>query len=704
MELRMGWFKRKRTAVAPPTRNQSVDELIANMNQTWAGTGGTVNRELSGEEAMRHYYGWQYAAAVALAESVMMTPWEVETYDGETWVAEPTHHMADVFGFANPYMTGEEMQYWMIVETVFRGKTVWQIVFDANGMPSELWPMVGAVTHKTAVVAGPDGKRRVELTGWKQEYRDKHGKTISQTYEPAEVLYHRIPRPGTMFGGYGSAQAAGSMIKLWEQIIDSEWAAFKQGIFPFAILMMDEPDSARRDAALEKFNDKYAGAKNTGKAIGLNRGKVDIQWPQTKPREMGYRQSEESTRDNTLGIMRTPPAILGMSKDYNRANIEGIEAIWGKWRVAPTVRMLDARLNQDLIQPYFADPPTRIRHYPSIPADREADLKQDQLDLMWGAMTPGDLAKKRGLPADFEGADTRYQPSGAVPIGTVPAAPEPEEEEEEEEEQSIHGMPLGETYTQRGERERQAVSRAFIKAKLRTQARYRAAVRAHFAWVEKATLAAWSDIKETYEQQALPEQVDNVLTPEGLAADMAERVGPSAREGIVLGGEFNRSFVGSAKEFPFNESMPGARAAVAEATSPARFAGIAGETRRQMTATVLAGIEQGETWDELRLRIVQKFGIMKESRAANIATTESTKVWNAGGQAFRDEYALEFKEWICSFVNSRETHMQADGAIVGNGEMFSVGDDSMAYPGEGGLAEENCNCNCAAVPSRGPAT
>lgn len=53
------------------------------------------------------------------------------------------------------------------------------------------------------------------------------------------------------------------------------------------------------------------------------------------------------------------------------------------------------------------------------------------------------------------------------------------------------------------------------------------------------------------------------------------------------------------------------------------------------------------------------------------------------------------KTWICQFINSRDTHMEAHGQQVAAGEFFTIGGFPAEYPGDMNLpASETVNCQC----------
>ena len=191
---------------------------------------------------------------------------------------------------------------------------------------------------------------------------------------------------------------------------------------------------------------------------------------------------------------------------------------------------------------------------------------------------------------------------------------------------------------------------------------------------------------------------DEILDPEDAAERMATALHSMNQSGLVLGGQFQRELLGAdGGTLPWTARNDAINKYMADYGS-SRYLSVATETHRQMTKTVADAVREQKTWKETRSLVTQKFGQMADYRSANIATTESTRLYGAGGQAFRETYNITHKQWAASFVNTRDTHADADGQIVRNDEPFRVGADSMQFPGDGTLAEENCNCNCVSIP------
>jgi len=641
------------------------------------------NSTLNQSEVATKFFRWQYAAAVAIAESIMAVPWEIQKLEKDEWVAAPEHPMNTVFSNVNFWMTSEEFRYWAGLDLVMIGESYWRIVLNGLNEPAELWPILG---NMEPVLETEDGVSK--LVSWKHTYIDSksHGQK-EELVDPELVIYLRCPKPRDIWKGYGAFQAAGASIEIDEQVLKSEWSTFKQGVFTSVVLNLNNSlvkGSLKRRQFMRKFNEMYSGAANQGKAIGIPEG-VTLNWPK-RVNEFAFVKSEEGVRDNILGTLRVPPAILGMQQDVNRASAEAIEYIFSKYRIQPMIAMIEARLNQDLFYRYFDDT-LRVRFQTVIPANREIELQEEDTYLRNGVLTINEVRAKHGY-AEVDWGHVPLLPAAMIPFGT---APEPAQQ----------GLGLQKQQVTREQRSH--IAREFAKAKADTQKKFELAYQDIFRELGKELIDAWATVKEEEVQKwiiqdkpKIPKAVSKVLDVDKLAAKIEKQTKDINRKGVFLGGNFERDISGEA-ESVWDESLEEIDAASKKYAADYKELGKV--TREEYVETINRGIQEHETLDELKLRIVAKTGMMVESRANAIATTESTKLFGAGEQAFRNVNQVPYKRWICSFVNSRQSHIDADNQTVKNGEMFRVGSDSMMFPGTGSQAKENVNCSCCAVGS-----
>ena len=102
----------------------------------------------------------------------------------------------------------------------------------------------------------------------------------------------------------------------------------------------------------------------------------------------------------------------------------------------------------------------------------------------------------------------------------------------------------------------------------------------------------------------------------------------------------------------------------------------------------------GKTWRDRMLEYYENGGTMAD--VIRIAETESHRDSNAGAYETAKAAGATTKVWHCMMLpTSRDTHVYLDGVTAPiDGEFYSFKGGSTMYPGEWGIAEEDCNCLC----------
>jgi HK97 family phage portal protein len=87
-------------------------------------------------------------------------------------------------------------------------------------------------------------------------------------------------------------------------------------------------------------------------------------------------------------------------------------------------------------------------------------------------------------------------------------------------------------------------------------------------------------------------------------------------------------------------------------------------------------------------------------RAERVARTNVIAVNNASAQDVYVENGVQKHEWLSTAdERTRDDHAEADGQVVAIGEPFSIGGESLMYPGDpSGSADETINCRCTILP------
>lgn len=125
-------------------------------------------------------------------------------------------------------------------------------------------------------------------------------------------------------------------------------------------------------------------------------------------------------------------------------------------------------------------------------------------------------------------------------------------------------------------------------------------------------------------------------------------------------------------------------------------------TRETLKTTLREGVALGEDIGAIRERISAVYTEAGGFRAETIARTEVGASQNFGRNAEMLNQKVEKKVWVATFSNTRDAHAEADGQVVGANEAYSVGGESLDYPGDPSGSPENViNCQCSSSPTLG---
>ena len=639
---------------------------------------------------LRDYFRrWQYAAATAIADAACMVEHEVQTFDGEGWSEDPSHPLALLLRRPNAWVPFRFMLNLMFLDLTFgSGEHYWYVVHDGMEAPSELWPVLGDMK------AVPSKEKLIDH--YLLTVNTEAGQ-VRKIYQVDEIVPFMLPQFQSILQGFSPMMAAAGSVKTDDQILLAQWNAFKQGIFPLYVLIMSEKDPAKRAVMREQFESLYAGARKAGKTIAIS-STMELKQVSTSPREMDFMQASRQIQEAVSGMFRVPGIMMGLTKDVqNRATAEAAEYVFARWNLSPKLALVEDSTNMHLALREW-DERVRVKFY--SPVAEDADRERSDVDMLSRtfALSPNEVRERYGWePAPW--GNVPFIPLGMMPYGEPPPeTPAPGLQRMAEEQAKPKGYPI---------EIRRIIAHRHNDWQQKFAKGYQKAWRGIFAGLEENFLAEF-DKEPPGAQNLWPEQgggvpmVDRWLNPDSVAKFMYDKSKPHTVRGLLLGGDFDGQLVSLPKGKKWDASSD-ALVAATRTFDKAHYYEVASTTHKLMTDVVAKAVEERATWSELRARIVTKFGEMKESRAANIATTETTKLMNAGGQAFRTEFDIDLKQWVTSFVNSRDTHIAMDGEPpIPNNKPFQVGDDTMMYPGQGRLAEENCNCNCVsvAVPSK----
>lgn len=124
------------------------------------------------------------------------------------------------------------------------------------------------------------------------------------------------------------------------------------------------------------------------------------------------------------------------------------------------------------------------------------------------------------------------------------------------------------------------------------------------------------------------------------------------------------------------------------------------KVRRKIRQAFVTAFKKGETFDQLTARI-QKIMNSEAYAARRIVQTEATRIESIAKQQAAEDIEAQtgrsiYKQWICTFQNSRDSHIFLHGSTVPLHDDFQAFGGPMQYPGDDSRVgpEEIINCRC----------
>lgn len=151
-------------------------------------------------------------------------------------------------------------------------------------------------------------------------------------------------------------------------------------------------------------------------------------------------------------------------------------------------------------------------------------------------------------------------------------------------------------------------------------------------------------------------------------------------------------------------TLPAAQVSEALRVRENRIMGAGEKVWESIKNEIQAGIDAGDTTDELADRVRSKFSELDKGRALVIAKTETTAIYETGRDMVFHLAGVTHTQWLTSGLgNERLSHLGANHQIREMGKAFLVGGYELYYPGDPEAPpKEVINCNCVRVAVANP--
>lgn len=538
----------------------------------------------------------------------------------------------------------------------------------------------------------PDAKNYVK----EYRYRPPQGGEI--TFTPEEIVLFRDFNPKSQYRGHAPIRSA-------RYVVDSdqfaeEWNRdfFNNNAVPRAVVTSDNELSDSAFARLKAtWNETFKGRGKNDKTAVLEGG-AKVQVLSQTAKDMDFVSLGEKNIQRICTAFRVPKALLGIDLDLNRASAETMAYVFARWTIAPKLRALAEKLNNDYLPLFNLTGNGRWFFKFDDPDGVSSEEKNARYKTLFstGAISPNEIRAEEGLP-DIDGGEEPLVSAGMIPLSLandigeaiidpdtdVPGVGEPDDKKTVDSKKKAFRL----------EGEKREAVRGIRDAKLkRMQRKYQLKAKSLFETQKKMTLDRldrWYASKSI--EKRAPQMEDLWEEPEAVALTM-KLFEPLNLNLIKLSGDDTLDLITDGSELDY------ARARLAAKNMTIIFAKrISKTTEDALRVTIQQGIAAGEGAAGMADRVKKVFTEASIGRALVIGRTESTKAYSLGTLEGMKQGGARKKEWLTSHDDDvRTTHWENE--FEGPIDINATFSNGCTAPGEGGPAGEVINCRCTLIP------
>lgn len=635
----------------------------------------------------------------------------------------------------NPVQSNQQFFQFLFMWLATRGELFW-LYADDEGMPiardqaTQVWPY------------GPDYFRPVysrstfgKLIGWWftvpsfSPVSDRTGVSAKVAIALDQVSQFKLSNPVNPIRGMSRLTAAAMSIETSLLAKGHNRALLKNNGVPRGLIVHDTIlDEKEEREFLEKWNERYLGEGKSGRT-GLLGGGFKYQQLSLSPDDMQFLGQEELSRLEVLAVMNTPPSILGITDTTNYATAQVQEnGFWAK-NILPTMKIVEAEVDStllfqetdnvvgvfdvsgiDALRAGISDKILMADKLASAPLHtppRTAfevvglevpEYEGDQIALLSGMLST--VAEITNPPDPTPPpAPTPADPTSPV---AAPATPDPTS--------TANSLSFAnETSAQRQER----ISKIRIAKARKQHTAFFKVVRKHVVGV-KSGYRAWVESERKRTLARFDRHTKAIINIDAIVSDIVasqsslkQKTLSARKKAMQAAGIFTNGDLETLAGVPVVD-LGSTRIAQYFNRRTEAFADTVSSTlNKKLRYTLTQGINDGETVQELRMRIANVYDIAAgSSKALMVARTETANLMNGIRDQVFAEAGIDVLEWVDSGDDIvRESH-QIFGSAGPQPRGFNYmdlidgGTGTLTVPGDlDGPAAEVINCRCMMIPA-----
>jgi HK97 family phage portal protein len=348
--------------------------------------GGSAARGRSRQLAA--YQGWVFAAVSTIARRMAGVRLRLfkDPGSGGEGLEVGRHPVLDLLLKPNPLLTGRQLRYTLCLHLELTGMAFVLVLDNALGRPAELWPLNPA--DLLEIESGADTRRPIS----RFVFAGPQGQRVS--YAPSQILYFRHPSPTSLVYGASPIEAMAHAFDIDLAVRIYQRNFFRNSARPEVVLSTDQrltEDEARR--VLTRWRQKHQGLAHVFEPTVLDGG-LKATPLSYSAKDFEFMDLAAWTQDNILAAYGVPAGKLGLVKDVNRANAQGIEVTFNAECIRPRLELWEDVMNAFLLPRYGAG--LSLRHDNPVPSDRAQSHREAMAQLDRGVITINELRASLG--------------------------------------------------------------------------------------------------------------------------------------------------------------------------------------------------------------------------------------------------------------------------------------------------------------------
>lgn len=697
---------------------------------------GAPPQHMAGATRVYQEHVWVRKAIDTLAAN--LAPLPVRAIDAEGHPLE-AHPLTEVLAYVNADLSPADLWRQWMVDMMLYGEAGWELSKSLSGARYlEIWPRQG---QRVTVIADPDLIDYYGVAAY--EVQSVHSERVRRL-PPEEFLLYKFYNPGYPWRGISPVAAVAMGVQL--DALAQAWSlrAFKRGgHWDFALIAPEGMTRSEKRKLEAEFRTRYMGDSDAPFPI-FEQGITDIKPLNWAPKDMEWMAQRQFSREEIGGIFGVPNEIMGFGKDTYENFDTAYKVLW-RLTVAPLAGFRDSALTEFARRVGLLEKDERAAtDLSGVPA-----LREDITEALEGAAllldrgTPFNVVNERlglGFPA-LEGGDVGYRPVGQMPAmaapgvslpeavdeDTPPDGPEedidmPASEDNDATEPDADGkaLPPSACATHSAEIDGDALPAGATSllpeygsdehaAYLEKQA---ARLTPHLRDFKRQLLHDFERQHEEVRRRLLEMAEGEAAVPAAATKAATAAVFNLKEEAGRFEGQYEAYFallvedVGAEElaqivsDLDFDMQSDDVQMALA-----AHLKAFALKTN-QTTWTDLISLFQAAEAEGLGIpEIVEQLDLYYDGRKADwqrerIARTTLGGAQNAATlEAYRQSGVAEGSQWVSALKSTtRPAHRAAHGQFRRLGELFDIGGEKLAYPGDPDASAGNIvNCMCAMI-------